>query len=385
MVKHLTVIVIITFCFTIKLFAQEENKNLLELLEEDQGQLIESGENEINNYDHWTYSDKKHAWVIYYAPMFQYGFNKNKSAYQFHHDVGINYRWFMVDNEVVKINFQGWMEFSQLLDGKSTRSFSNELGIISSHNGSSTSDYSLTLESFYFESYWLDGKLDLTIGRFDPIFFSVFTNYSGWDKYNYFSKTAASNPVPTLGSGMGVFTEYKVNDQVRIGGMVVDDQPQNDFLYIPDFGSAHFNFVGFTTLKFPGQQDLYSEHHLAYYYAKAYDENPSGNGIIYTANQGISENLILVIKASYGTGRIDKLNGAYAVGITHKWPFQKTGDLFGIAAILNEKASEYEYGMDVYYKYLIKRWINVSANLQVYYGINDQLNYIPGFRLFLAY
>ena len=95
--------------------------------------------------------------------------------------------------------------------------------------------------------------------------------------------------------------------------------------------------------------------------------------------------LILILKLSYGEGYIYKLNSAYALGVTRKQPFQRKGDQFGIAAMVYEKSSEYEYGIDTYYKFFVRRWFNFSPNLQVYYGVNNKLNYIPGISAFFVY
>ena len=355
------------------------------MLETDQSEVELMGKSNISNFDHWAYSEKKHAIVFYYAPMFQYGANVDNSAYQFHHDAGAMYRWFMVQNENFKLNFQGWVEQSSLLAGKSTKYFMKELQINSAHNGSDTEDFSLAIENFFFEAFLFDSKWDITLGRFDPLFVTTFTDYSGWDKYNFFSKTVASDPVPDLGSAMGIYTEYHFSNQFSLGGLINDDQPKNEYLYLPDLNNTTYNYMAFARIKKPFAEGWVSNHNLIFYYTQPKNELDEARGFIYTGNQGLSENVILILKASYGEGRIYKLNGAYALGITLKKPFQRAGDQFGIAAMVNEKSSNYEYGLDTYYKFFLRRWFTVSPNLQVYYGVNDKMNYIPGFRAFFAY
>ena len=369
----------------ISVLGQESNKNVFELLETNQSEVELTGKSNINNFDHWAYSEKKHAIVFYYAPMFQYGANSDRNAYQIHHDAGAMYRWFMVQNENFKLNFQGWVEQSSLLAGKTTKDFMKELQINSAHNASDTEDFSLTFENFFFEAFLFDSKWDITLGRFDPLFVTTFTDYCGWDKYNYFSKTVASDPVPDLGSGMGIYTEYHFSEQLSIGGLINDYQPKNDYLYIPDFGNTTYNYMAFARIKKPFAEEWVSNHNLIYYYTEPKNELDEARGFVYTGNQGLTANTILVLKASFGAGRIYKLNSAYALGITVKKPFHRAGDQFGVAAMVNEKSSDFEYGLDTYYKFFIRRWFTVSPNLQVYYGVNEKMNLIPGFRAFLAY
>lgn len=357
----------------------------MKVFERDQQKIAETREEGVNNFDHWAYSEKKHAIVFYFSPMFQYGFNDESNASQIHQDAGAMYRWQMVETDKLKINFQGWVEQSGLIAGNNTKEFISELGIISPHNASDEDDISASLESFFVEAFLLNRKWDITIGRFDPLFLTTFTDYSGWDKYNYFAKTTSSDPVPTIGSAMGLFSEFHINKRLTIGGLIADDQPKNDYLYIPDFNTTTYAYMGFFRLSFPGSSTLVSSHNFNYYFVEKNDEAAEGRGFIYTGNQGISEKLILIMKLSYGEGRVDKLNGAYALGLTRRDPWKRAGDQAGIAAIVNEKSGQFEYGFDAYYKLFIRRWISLSGNLQVYYGINDKMNYVPGFRAFLVY
>ena len=78
-------------------------------------------EKNIDRFDRWAYSEKKHDVFFYLAPMFQYGTGEPDNAYNLHHDLGLMYRWFMVDNDKIKINFQGWLEQSSLWAGETTR------------------------------------------------------------------------------------------------------------------------------------------------------------------------------------------------------------------------------------------------------------------------
>ena len=245
--------------------------------------------------------------------------------------------------------------------------------------------FSISIEYFYFEAFLLNEKWDISIGKFDPLFLTAFTNYSGWDKYNYFAKSSASNPIPPLNAGMGIFSEYHFSDNLSIGGIVTDDQPLNDFLYIPNFGTTTWAYEGFVNFKLGTSKGLYSEHHLSYYYVEAKKGESDGKGFTYVANQGLNDKLILVIKVSNGQNRVLKLNGAYVLGLTFKKPLGRKYDYFGVAAILNEKKNQYEFGIDAFWKFQIAEWFSFSPNVQAYYSVNDQVNMIPGVRAFFAY
>jgi len=384
--KHALYFVIVTgiLAVSVSSFAQETRTNTIKSINEEKvAEEVES--KNVDRFDRWAYSDKEHDPFFYLAPMVQYGTGSPDNAYNIHHDFGLIYRWFMVNNEKVTINFQGWLEQTSFWGGETTKGFSKKTGMISSPNASSETDHDLSLESFYFEFFLLDKKWDLTIGKFDPLYLTVFTNYSGWDKYNYFSKSAGSDPVPDLDGAMGFYSEYHLSKRFSLGGLVVDNEPQNNFLYIPKFDQTSWNYMGFIRFKIGTGKGLYSDHNLAYFYQSQTGEQPSGDGFIYTANQGLSENLILVLKFSSASGRVDKLNSAYVAGLTFKNPLGKDADQAGFALIVNEKQKEYEYGLDTYYRFFINPYLNVAPNFQLYRTISDKINTVLGFRAFITY
>lgn len=324
--------------FITNIISQEESKNSIKALNDDVNFEDDSIKN-IDRFDRWAYSDEKHDAFLYFAPMFQYGTGSSENAYNLHHDFGVMYRWFMVNNDKAKINLQGWLEQTSFWAGEPTSDFSKKTGMISSPNSSVETDHDLDLGSFYFEAFLFNEKLDITLGKFDPLFLTNFTNYSGWDKYNYFSKSATSDPVPDLDSGMGIYTEYHVIKEFSFGGLIVDNEPRNNFLYIPKFEETSWNYMGFLRFKLGSKKDLYSNHNLAYFYQSKTENSESGSGFIYTGNQGLTEKMILVLKFSNASGRVDKLNAAYVAGLTFTKPMKRGGDIAGFAAIVNEKIS----------------------------------------------
>jgi len=338
-----------------------------------------------DRFTRWSYSDKKSDPFFYLSPLYQYGTGTPENSNNFHSDLGLIYRWYLVENDKVKINLQGWVEQTSFWAGDPTAEFSRKTGMISSPNASSETGYDLNLENFYFEFFLFEQKLDITIGKFDPLYLTVFSNYSGWDKYNYFAKSTASDPVPDLDGAMGLYSEYHITDKFSFGGLIVDNEPRNNFLYIPKFGETSWNYMGFMRFKFGGENNLYSDHNLAFYYQSVAGNNPTGNGFIYTGNQGLTENMILVLKFSNGTGRIDKLNAAYVAGLTFKNPLRREADQAGFALILNEKDLNYEYGLDTYWRFFINPYLNVAPNFQAYYTVSDQINTVFGVRAFISY
>ncbi len=339
----------------------------------------------IDRFDRWAYSEKKHDVFFYFAPMYQYGTGEPENSYNLHHDLGLMYRWFMVHNDKVKINFQGWLEQNSLWSGDSTKDFSMNTGMISSPNGSSVTDNDFSIESFFFEMFLFEEKWDITLGKFDPLFLTVFTNYSGWDKYNYFSKSAASDPVPDLDGGMGLYSEYHVSKNFSFGGLVVDNEAVNDYVYIPEFGSTSWNYMGFIRFKIGKKNGLYSDHNFTVYQQSKTSEKGSGSGWLYTGNQGLTEKMILVLKMSNGSGRIDKLNAAYVAGLSFIDPFGRSSDQAGFALIMNEKGQQQEYGIDTFYRFFINPYVNVAPNFQAYYTVSDRINTILGVRAFITY
>lgn len=337
-----------------------------------------------DRFDKWAYSQKKHAPFFYLAPMYQYGMGSSTSANNLHHDLGIIYKWRAIENKKVKMNIHGWLEQTSFWAGETTSNFAKKLEMITTTNASSESNHDLSLEQLMAEFFLFDEKLDISIGKFDPIYLTTFTDYSGWDKYNYFNKSVASDPVPDISAGMGLYSEYHVSNNFSFGALVSDNDARNNYLYIPDFNSS-WNYIGFLHFKIGAKKGLYSSHNFMVYSQDTKEGQESGSGFIYTANQGLTKNLILVLKVSNGSGNIDKLNAAYVAGLTFTSPFQRLQDQAGFALVVNEKSGKYEYGLDTYYRYFINEYINVAPNFQLISTVNDKVNTVFGIRTFIQY
>jgi len=338
------------------------------------------------NFEHWMYGQKKHAVVGYYGAMFQYGFNDETSVATLNHDLGVFYKGKFIEGKKYKLTVEAWVEQSSLLAGKSTKDFSKQLGMFSATNGSDADGHTIGLEYLYIENLFFDGFWDFTVGKIDPLFLTSFTTYSGWDRYTFFSKSAASDPVPPIDPGFGFFTELNFNPYINVGGLVSDDNPQNEVIDpVNFFGNTNYVFEGFVRFAFPSSNNLYSYHSAAYYYVQPRDTIAQAKGFTYSGNQGITKNIILTIKVSYGVDRILKYNAAYVLGAVLLNPFHRMGDQFGFSGQVNEKAGNLEYGLDTYYKFYIQPWITTSLNFQLYYASNNKVNAVPGLRLMITY
>jgi hypothetical protein len=371
------------------MFAQEDSlhigkPNVFDMIENDvvNAEKLKEG----TNFEKWMYGQKRHSLVVYYGAMLQYGVNDKASAMTLNHDLGVFYKGKFIERKNYKLTVEAWVEQNSLLTGKSTKDFSKELGMFSATNGSDATGHTIGLEYLYIENLFFNGKLDITLGKIDPLFLTTFATYSGWDRYTFFSKTAASDPVPPIDPGFGVFTEINFNKYISIGGLVSDDNPQNDIIDpVNFFSNTNYAFSGFVRFALPSSKNLYSYHIVSYYYVQPWDTIEQAKGFTYVGNQGVSKNIILTIKVSNGANRVLKYNAAYAIGAVWLQPFNRPGDQFGFSGQLNEKEGKQEYGIDTYYKLYIKPWITCSANLQVYYASGKKINTIPGFRIMVTY
>ena len=95
--------------------------------------------------------------------------------------------------------------------------------------------------------------------------------------------------------------------------------------------------------------------------------------------------MILILKLSNGSGRIDKLNAAYVAGLSFNDPFQRSADQAGFALMINEKNGQQEYGIDTFYRFFINPYVNVAPNVQAYYTVNNRINTVFGLRAFITY
>ena len=153
---------------------------------------------------------------------------------------------------------------------------------------------------------------------------------------------------------------------------------------MPKFSETSWNYIGFLRFKV-GRKGLYSDHNLIYYHQSATSDKEAGSGFVYTGNQGLTKNMILVLKFSKGKGRVDKLKAAYVAGLTFLNTFRRDGDQAGFALLLNEKDNNYEMGIDSYYRFFINPYVNLAPNFQAYYTVNNRINTVLGFRAFINY
>ena len=365
---------------------QQDQKNDVFVVFEREAQRIENNDAGKTNFDHWSYSQKKHAVVGYLGSIAQGGFSNGLSTSNWHYDLGGIYRGKLVNTKAYKLNAHAWVEHTNLVAGVVPKKFAQELNMFSAANASDATDASISIEYLLLENFFFDGFWDVTIGKLEPLFYITFSDYSGWDKLTFFSKTAASDPVPDVDGGFGIFTEFNFTDHFSVGGQIHDDNPRNEYFDPGNFfGNTTYAYQSFVRFAIPSTKRNYSYHILSYYSQEASDNRPSGDGWLYVGNQGISENVVLTLKLSNGTGRILKYNGAYSAGIVLLSPFNRAGDQFGAALQINELGGNYEFGIDTYYKWFFYDWITMSANIQAYITQNDQFAFIPGIRAMITY
>ena len=246
------------------------------------------------NFNHWEYSKKKHAVVGYFGTIMQAGFSGGESAFTWHGDLGAIYRGYLIDSKAYKMNVHAWVENTNLFAGSDPKAFAKTLGMFSVPNASDETGNSISLEYLLIENFFFDGFWDVTVGKLEPLFYSTFANYTGWDKMTFFSKTASSNPVPDMDGGFGVFTELNFSKYFSIGAQIHDDNPRNEYFDPGNFfNNTTYAYQGFVRFALPTKKELYSFHSLVFYGYEESPDRPSGNGWIYVGNQGISDNLIL--------------------------------------------------------------------------------------------
>lgn len=338
------------------------------------------------NFEHWMYSKKTHALVGYAGSIAQGGFSNGQSTSTWHYDVGALYQGKWVKTKNYKLNMHAWVEHTNLVSGSDPKQFAKDLNMFSVPNASDAEGAGFSIEYFHIENFFFDGFWDVTVGKLEPTFYMTYTPYSGWDKMNFFSKTASSDPVPDMDGAFGVFTEFNFSDYISIGGQVLDDNPRNDYFDPGNFfGNTTYNYQAFVRWALPSEKKRYSYHIFNVYTYPTSGDKASGNGWMYVGNQGISDRVILTLKLSNGSGRILKYNGAYTAGFVYLNPWNRLGDQTGAAFVVNELAGQYEYGIDTYYKLYLKEWISFAGSLQGYYIKSKNFAFIPGLRVMMTY
>ena len=337
------------------------------------------------NFDRWAYTTRAQSFALYYGAIGQGGFSPDASVGTIDHAAGLFYKGKFIKSPEYSMNVQVWVENESLLAGSTQKDMAKKLGTFSVFNSSTADGHSIGLEYFFIENFFFDGVWDITVGKIDALFFTAFLDYSGWDRLTFFSKTMASNPVSPLDQGFGVFTEINL-DNVGFGVQVIDDAPENQYFDpVGFFTGTTYAIQPFVRGSFAGKESWYSAHSLTYYYAEAGQNTSNAKGFTYVGNQQVSDDLVVVGKASKGWGRVFKYTGAYAAGTVMLNTFGRRGDQFGFSLQANELNDVWEYGIDTYYKFFLAPWINASVNTQVYRTMSDTFVVVPGARVWLTY
>ncbi|BDD02149.1 hypothetical protein [Persicobacter psychrovividus] len=350
----------------------------------------------MTNFQHWNYSKKKHAFLSYYGSSVQFGFNGSQQTHSLNHSLGLFYKGSWIESKNYKMKVHGWVEQNSLLAGVNTKQFGKDLGIFSQVNGFDATGHALSLEYLYVQNLFFDDRLDISIGKIDPLFSTLFTNYAGWDRMTFFSKTMTSNPVPPMGTGFGMLTEFHLSNHVSIGALAVNANEKSPIMEPHRFFSSNqpLFYQGFVRWNIPTKDNLYSSHVFTCYgfdriTSAEYHPMRNAYGWAYVGNQGLSKKSILTLKASAGNGMIQKYRAGYGVGFVHLSPFNRHGDQLGYSVVLNEGAGAYEgrfeAGVDAYYKMFVRPWFTASVNMQIIYGVNQKMNYVPGFRVMMTF
>ncbi len=338
------------------------------------------------NFEHWSYSQKKHAAVGYLGSIAQGGYSNNKSTSTWHYDLGVLYQGKWVKTKNFQLNMHAWVEHTNLLSGSDPKQFAKDLDMLSVPNASDATDAGFSIEYFHIENFFFNGLWDVSVGKLEPTFYVSNTPYSGWDKMTLFSKTTASDPVPDMDAAFGVFTEVNLTDFISFGAQVLDDNPRNAYFDPGNFfGNTTYNYQAFVRWTIPSKNKYYSYHIFNLYTYPTSGEKASGNGWMYIGNQGISERLILTLKLSNGSGRVLQYNAAYTAGFVYLNPLNRLGDQAGAAFLVNEISGQLEYGIDAYYKLYLQDWVSVAGSLQGYYTKSENFAFVPGVRMMMTY
>ncbi|WP_136479808.1 carbohydrate porin [Cognatitamlana onchidii] len=356
------------------------------VLEAIQSEKLEYKPKGKTNFEHWMYTQKKHAFMGYLGSIAQGGYSGNMSANTWHYDLGALYQGKLVETKNYKMKGHAWVEHTNLVAGSDPKTFAKQLDMFTVPNANDETSSGLSLEYLHIENFFFDGLLDITVGKLEPTFYMSFTKYSAWDKLTLFSKTASSDPVPDMDAAFGVYAEVNFSEYFSVGGQVLDDNPRNDILDVGNFfGKTTYNWQGFLRWAIPSKNNYYSYHLFNVYTNPQSADKASGSGWMYVGNQGVSDNLILTLKLSNGHGRILKYNGAYTAGFILNNPFSRIGDQTGAAFVVNELGGKYEYGIDTFYEVFLQDWITFAGSLQGYYTMSENIAVIPGLRLWITY
>jgi len=259
-----------------------------------------------------------------------------------------------------------YMDVKQI-SGVSTSEFGNRNGNITPITDS---DQVSLLRQAWYQHKFLDEKLDVTLGKTEPLLSSVENRFAFDDRRNFYvapMSTAAAKD--RIASSYGTMIGFHPTPWFSLNVSVNELDESVAGSQGPESGQ----FYSIARFKFLANSERWGEgnYRISLVNSERQGDFKESNGIIISIDQDISENWGAFLRyddTEFQTAS-SELNQSSAVGIYNSSPFGRSRDDFGIGLFRTKSdqgGSFKENGGEMFYRLSIAEWVWTSMTVQYF-------------------
>ncbi len=292
-----------------------------------------------------------------------------------------------------------WLRRNETWSDLSTREWAERAGLLWGPNDGDAPSAINQLSAFYLKQGFLEDRLFLAAGKFDVSDMVLLSDYTGDDRETFFSTMISSDAVGRYFGVNGLGAEVSLrNERWSLTALVADAQDDSDFIdwaglregillwafeiaYRPanPAGVTVFNLVPY---HMDETEDYTSEEGLAFGFSHEFGERAEGalfgRYSFRSGGEGLTERV-----------RLDAppLSHGGFLGAAWNRPFGSADQQLAAALMLggpsdDREALGYEaqYGLEIYWKFRLFEFFNITPDLQLLRNRAGELEVIPGLR-----
>ncbi|GAB5450950.1 MAG: hypothetical protein Hals2KO_12780 [Halioglobus sp.] len=320
-----------------------------------------------------TFQTHGFNYTVEVAPQYQYQADGDGGVHA-NNETNFILQWSLVDAaQPRRGNLLAWYQWSDTWGGKTTSEFADRAGVLSPPNGGDTAPgKSRDLTQHFAWEQWLgDDHWRLMAGKLTTRVLFNLNRYTVSDREDFYTPMLVNNPVAhyTARIGLGAFLQYR-RDDWYVSGMVRDADADLSERFI-DFDSVdsgnweYVSEVGLTPGNFMGMGQ--GNYRLTLSYSDATDNLDSTYTASFSGDQDLGDDWGVFMRYAWADDTFRTFEQRLAAGVQMRRPLGFVNDRLGVGAWWGrpvEAALDDEYGLDLFWKFQISPWLELSPGLQ---------------------
>lgn len=321
----------------------------------------------------WT-SKSGFSWLIEVAPIFQKHIDSGGGS-NANNETNLIAQWSIVDpQDSGRGSIIAWYQFADTWGNRTTSDLMEIMGVLSPPNGGDTAPASsrdLT-QHFAWEQKFVGDRLRVQVGKLTTRVLFNLNRYAVSDREDFFTPMIVNNPVAhyTARVGFGTFVEYK-QPGWYLSGMVrdADADLSKRFVDFDSLSTGNWEYVAEAALT-PGDvaglgQGVYR---VTVSRSDRTETVDSTSSVSFSFDQDLGERYGAFFRLAMSDDTFRAFERRMSAGVQVKKPFGFANDRIGAAAWWgdpSDSALRSETGIDLFWKFQIARFMEVSLGAQV--------------------